>query len=132
MSPSTALPQSATPAPRAFLAPFLVLSGLLLANPGHGQAGPAPGANSAAPPSARNDAEPVNPGTVSCSALKARLASTGELRILSGPRGGWPDTFYGPRAPRCEFWQMPTFQYVRANDGLCGIGYICVDKLSRD
>jgi len=27
---------------------------------------------------------------------------------------------------------MPTFQYVRANDGLCGIGYICVDKLSRD
>jgi hypothetical protein len=24
------------------------------------------------------------------------------------------------------------FQYVRTNDGLCGVGYICVDKLSFD
>lgn len=132
MSPTTApLPRSATMACR-FIATCLAAGGFLLTDPGYGQAGPASGANSAPPPAARQDAEPVNPGTLSCNALKARLASTGELRILSGPRGAWPDTFYGPRAPRCEFWQMPAFQYVRTNDGLCGIGYICVDKLSRD
>ena len=64
--------------------------------------------------------------------MKAQLKSAGELRILSGPRGGWADTFYGPAVPRCQFWQMPVFTYVRTSDSLCGVGYICVDKLSRD
>ena len=54
------------------------------------------------------------------------------MTILYGPKGGWGDTFYGPAAPRCQFWQMPQYTYVRASDGLCGVGYICVDKLSLD
>jgi hypothetical protein len=27
---------------------------------------------------------------------------------------------------------MPVFTYVKTTDGLCGVGYICADKLSRD
>jgi len=54
------------------------------------------------------------------------------MSILSGPRGSWGDTFYGPAVPRCQFWQMPQFTYVRARDGRCGVGYICVDKYSVD
>jgi len=27
---------------------------------------------------------------------------------------------------------MPQFTYVRARDGLCGVGYICVEKYSVD
>jgi hypothetical protein len=75
---------------------------------------------------------PVNPESLSCNDLKAQLKATGELNILSGPRGGWGDTFYGPAVPRCQFWQTPQFTYVRTRDGLCGIGYICVDKYSVD
>jgi len=48
------------------------------------------------------------------------------------PSGGWGDTFYGPAVPRCQFWQMPQFTYVRTRDGLCGVGYICVEKYSID
>ena len=77
---------------------------------------------------AANERQTVDPQTLSCSALKAELGKTGELGILSGPRGAWSDTFYGPAAPRCEFWQIPEFTYVRARDGLCGVGYICIEK----
>ena len=77
---------------------------------------------------AANDRQTVDPQTLSCSALKAELAQRGELGILSGPKGAWSDTFYGPAAPRCEFWQIPEFTYVRARDGLCGVGYICIEK----
>jgi hypothetical protein len=86
-------------------------------------------------PVSRNGSQnstPVDPATLSCNALKAKLQTAGELNILSGPKGGWADTYYGPAVPRCQFWQMPVFSYVRAGDGLCGIGYICVDKLSID
>ena len=98
----------------------------------HGQAGPPPGASSGVPPSPQQGPAPIDPQTVSCSALKAQMQSAGQLPILVGPRGGWPDTFYGPQVPRCQFWQMPMFQYVRTSDGLCGVGYICVDKMSFD
>ena len=81
-----------------------------------------------APERAANDRQTVDPQTLSCSALKAELGKRGELGILSGPRGAWSDTFYGPAAPRCEFWQIPEFTYVRARDGLCGVGYICIEK----
>jgi len=27
---------------------------------------------------------------------------------------------------------MPQFTYVRARDGLCGVGYICIEKYSLD
>jgi len=124
---------SGAPGHRAFFAAACVAaSAFLVMTASHGQAGQAAGAGSAVPPDARQYPEPVNPATVSCNTLKARLQNAGELMILSGPRGGWADTFYGPRAPRCQFYQMPVFTYVRASDGLCGVGYICVDKLSRD
>ena len=77
---------------------------------------------------AANERQVVDPETLSCSTLKAELGKRGELGILSGPRGAWSDTFYGPAAPRCEFWQIPEFTYVRARDGLCGVGYICIEK----
>jgi hypothetical protein len=83
-----------------------------------------------APGNAEQSPAPVNPQSLSCTDLKAQLHGAGELRILSGPKEGWGDTFYGPAVPRCEFWQMPRFTYVRARDGLCGVGYICIDKYS--
>ena len=115
------------------MATCVAAGAFLVATGSHGQTGQAPGASSPpVPPTAQQDGETVNPATVSCDALKARLQNAGELRILSGPRGGWADTFYGPKAPRCQFYQMPVFTYVRTNDRLCGVGYICVDKLSFD
>jgi len=94
-----------------------------------GQATQAPGAdNAAGRERAANERPTVDPQTLSCSALKAELGKSGQLGILSGPRGAWSDTFYGPAAPRCEFWQIPEFTYVRARDGLCGVGYICIEK----
>jgi hypothetical protein len=70
----------------------------------------------------------VDPRNFSCKDLKDKLASAGSLTILAGPRG-YGDTFYGPRVPQCQFWQRPAFSYVRTRDSLCGVGYICVDKL---
>jgi len=69
----------------------------------------------------------VDAGNMSCTALKDKLASAGSLTILSAPKG-WGDTFYGPRVPQCQFWTRPVFSYVRTRDGLCGVGYICVEK----
>ena len=94
---------------------------------GHGQAPNVPPAGAG---NAVQNPAPVDPERVSCAALKAELNQAGERVILSRPRGGWGDTFYGPGVPRCQFWQMPQFTYVRTRDGLCGVGYICIDKLT--
>jgi hypothetical protein len=98
----------------------------------YGQAVQAPAPDRSVTGNGQQAPAPVMPESLSCSELKGRLKSAGELNILSGPRGGWGDTFYGPAVPRCQFWQMPQFAYVRANDGLCGVGYICVEKYSVD
>jgi hypothetical protein len=104
----------------------------LLASATYGQAAPAATVGSPVPGNEQQSPAPVNPESLSCNDLKAELKTTGELSILSGPRGAWGDTFYGPAVPRCQFWQTPQFTYVRARDGLCGVGYICVDKYSVD
>jgi hypothetical protein len=70
---------------------------------------------------------PTDSLSVTCKMLKDDLERAGSLPILSGPKG-WPDTFYGPRVPQCQFWARPVFTYVNARDGLCGVGYICVEK----
>jgi hypothetical protein len=120
------------PAHRAFIATSVAASLCLVTPASQGQAGQGPGASGPVSANAQQNPAPIDPRTVSCSDLKGRLQSAGQLTILSGPRGGWGDTFYGPKVPRCQFWQMPVFQYVGASDGLCGVGYICVDKLSFD
>ena len=71
---------------------------------------------------------PINTDTSSCNELKSTLQSSGALTLVSGPRG-WGDTYYA-RVPQCQFWQRPLFSYVTANDGLCGVGYICTAKFS--
>ena len=102
---------------------------VVVATAAFGQSTQAPGVdNATGRERAGNDRQTVDPQTLSCSALKAELGKSGQLGILSGPRGAWSDTFYGPAAPRCEFWQIPEFTYVRARDGLCGVGYICIEK----
>lgn len=98
----------------------------------YGQARETPVDNGRVPGNAQQIMAPVDPQTLSCNDLKAQLKSAGQMSILSGPRGGGGDTFYGPVVPRCQFWQMPQFTYVRARDGLCGVGYICVDKPAMD
>jgi len=104
----------------------------LVASVSYAQSVQIPGAGGPVPGNGSQNSAPVNPATLSCNSLKAKLQTAGELNILSGPKGAWADTFYGPAVPRCQFWQMPVFSYVRASDGLCGVGYICVDKLSID
>ena len=71
---------------------------------------------------------PVDARTLSCRALKDDIRQKGTLQLLDGPRGRWADTFYGPAVPNCEFWLRPQFTYVRAQDGLCGVGYICAQQ----
>ena len=68
----------------------------------------------------------VNARTVSCTELKASVKAAGALTVTSGPEGG--DVFHA-RIPACEFWQRPRFSFVPANDGWCGIGYVCAGKL---
>ncbi|HEY1326747.1 MAG TPA: hypothetical protein VGI14_07395 [Casimicrobiaceae bacterium] len=105
---------------------------VLLMSASYGQDRQAPVADGSAPGNGQQTTAPVNPQGLSCNDLKAQLRSAGQMTILAGPRGGGGDTFYGPAVPRCPFWQMPQFAYVRARDGLCGVGYICVDKYSVD
>lgn len=126
------LPSPAPPERRRFLA-ACVAAPCLFMSASHGQVGQVPNPSSGvATNQQQQNPAPINPEALSCNALKARLQTTGELNILVGPRGGWGDTFYGPAVPRCQFWQMPVFSYVRTSDGLCGVGYICVEKLSFD
>ena len=115
-----------------FLAICMGAATFLLMSASYGQARQAVVADGPVPGSGQQASAPVNPQSLSCNDLKAQLKSTGAMSILSGPRGGWGDTFYGPAVPRCPFWQMPQVTYVRARDGLCGVGYICVDKYSMD
>lgn len=107
-----------------------VATALFFTSVSYGQGGQ-PAATQSIPPNEQVNAS-VDPASESCTALKARLNAAGEMSILSGPRGAWGDTFYGPAVPRCQFWQMPVFTYVHARDGLCGVGYICVEKLTFD
>lgn len=129
---SPATTSFAAPARGKLLSACTSAVALVLASASHGQVAQPPAAVGSVPGYAAQTPAPVDPESLSCSDLKAELKSTGQLNLLYGPRGGWGDTFYGPAAPRCQFWQMPQFTYVRARDGLCGIGYICVDKLSFD
>lgn len=64
---------------------------------------------------------PLDPRTLSCDALKDRLQRTGALYVTG--RQGWGEMFY--RVPQCEFWAKPSFDYVSASDGACGLGYLC-------
>ena len=103
-----------------------MLSSVVMAQPGHGNAAVAAADPvEATPPQVPATADPQD---FSCKDLKDKLASAGALTILAGPRG-YGDTFYGPRVPQCQFWQRPTFTYVRTRDSLCGVGYICVEKM---
>ena len=120
-----------TPARPTFLATCMSAATFLLMSASYGQAGPARAADATVPASTPQTV-PVNPESVTCDDLKAQLKSAGAMSILSGPRGGWGDTFYGPAVPRCQFWQIPQFTYVRTRDRLCGVGYICIDKPSMD
>ena len=75
------------------------------------------------------DSAPVVAETLSCTQLKDRLQSAGTLDIVSGQRN-WPETFYGPGVPQCQFWQRPQFMYVTTNDGSCGVGYVCAQRVT--
>ena len=110
---------------RSVLAACIAATAFVFPSAGYGQDMQVPTAGAA---NAVKDRSPVDPATLSCSALKDELHRTGELAILSGPRSAWGDTFYGPAVPRCQFWQIPQFAFVRARDGLCGVGYICIEK----
>jgi hypothetical protein len=124
-------PPFASRAHRIVLTTCVAAAGFVATSASYAQ-GQAPGAGAPVAANATQDPPPIDPQTVSCTALKAQLQAARELTILSGPRGGWGDTFYGPAVPRCQFWQMPVFTYVKTTDGLCGVGYICADKLSFD
>jgi len=69
----------------------------------------------------------TNAEILTCRELKVKLENAGSLMILSGPKGQG-DTFYGPGVPQCQFWTRPVFSFVKTRDGLCGVGYICVEK----
>ena len=121
-----------TPAQPRLLAICMGAATFLLMSASYGQARQALVADGPVAENKHQTLAPVNPQSQSCDDLKAQLKSAGTMSMLSGPKGGWGDTFYGPAVPRCQFWQMPQFTYVRARDGLCGVGYICVDKYSMD
>ena len=107
-----------------------VTAGMVSANglvaPGYGQVVGAPGPVAASGPQAP---ALVAADTLSCKQLKDRLERAGTLTLVSEQRG-WGETFYGPDVPQCEFWSRPTFQYVTANDGPCGVGYICAQRVT--
>ena len=74
-------------------------------------------------------AAPIDAQAASCKELKDKLQSAGTLDIASGHRA-WGETFHGPGVPQCEFWARPVFSYVNTNDGACGVGYICVQRVT--
>ena len=117
---------------RHCLAASTAVAALLLTSGSYGQAGQAPAADNPPPGYREQTPPPVRPEGLTCNELKGQLKAAGQMSILSGPKGAWGDTFYGPEVPRCQFYQMPQFTYVRTRDGLCGVGYICIDKLSFD
>jgi len=123
---------SPTTARSRFIATCVGAAAFLLMSASYGQSQQPPVARGPAPAAGQQAPAPVDPQSLSCDDLKAQLKNAGTMSILSGPKGGWGDTFYGPAVPQCPFWQMPQFAYVRARNGLCGVGYICVDKYSID
>jgi hypothetical protein len=125
-------PPFTTSSQASLLALCMGAASFLLTPPSDGQALQSSAAYGSQPGNGQQTSATVDPQRLTCNDLKSQLKSAGELSILSGPRGGWGDTFYGPAVPRCQFWQMPQFAYVRTRDGLCGVGYICVDKYSID
>ena len=64
---------------------------------------------------------PLDTRTVPCEVLKDRLQRAGVLYVTG--RQGWNETFYS--VPQCEFWAKPSFDYVNASGGACGLGYLC-------
>jgi hypothetical protein len=125
------IPSFTSRACRGLLVASLGAASLLSVSAGYGQTalGPAAGGRAGNAPQVGT---PVDPQSLSCTDLKEQIRSSGQLTILSGPRGNWGDTFYGPAVPQCPFWQIAEFTYVRARDGLCGVGFICVDKNPMD
>ena len=101
---------------------------IVLAPPSYGDTGQVAAAVDSVAESRPQEPAPTNAESLTCKELKDKLERAGSLTILSGPKG-WGDTFYGPRVPRCQFWARPVFSYVSTRDGLCGVGYICVEKL---
>jgi hypothetical protein len=130
MSSQSVTTSTSSPVAVRWVCATSIATALLLASAGYAQGGQ-PAASESDPANGQVNAS-VDPKSESCTALKARLNAAGEMSIVSGPRGAWGDTFYGPAVPRCQFWQMPVFTYVKARDGLCGVGYICVEKLTFD
>ena len=63
----------------------------------------------------------------SCQELKSRIRDAGSLILTAGPGAGG-DLFHA-RAPQCEFWQRAQQANVRAKDGWCAVGYVCVARL---
>ena len=100
---------------------------IVLAAPGDGETGPVVAAVDAVAADGSQDSGSTNAELLTCRELKATLDNAGSLMILSGPKGQG-DTFYGPRVPQCQFWTRPVFSFVKTRDGLCGVGYICVEK----
>ena len=106
---------------RRLVAVWIAAGALALVQPA------APVYGQTAPPDAAAAAA-VNPNDLSCKELKSRLAKSGSLTLVVGPRGAG-DTYYG-RVPQCEFWQRPVFSYVNTSDGRCDVGFVCTAKIS--
>jgi len=105
------------------------LSMIVQTTSSHGDPGTVLAQASPVPAYRAQDAAPVIAETVSCNDLKSRLQSTGTLDVVAGQRN-WSETFYGPGVPQCQFWQRPQFMYLSASDGSCGLGYICVQRIT--
>ena len=103
------------------------LTTIMLALPSYGDTGQVVAAADPVAENTPQGAASTNAQSLTCKALKDKLESAGSLTILAGPKG-WGDTYYGPRVPQCQFWTRPVFSYVSTRDGLCGVGYICVEK----
>ena len=72
--------------------------------------------------SALQEGPPLDTRTLSCEALKDRLQRTGAPSTSLGGKDGPKRS----RArPECEFWAKPSFEYVNASAGACGLGYLC-------
>ena len=101
------------------IARFAIAAGLTMVVP----VAPAIGQTVQGTPAAvrAQDGPPLDTRTLSCEALKDRLQRTGALYVTA--RQGWAETFYS--VPQCEFWAKPSFEYVNASDGACGLGYLC-------
>ncbi len=113
----------------AILVAAAVFSLVVPATPVHGQTGHVVAQANPAVTYRPEDRPPVNSEALSCSQLKADVQKAGGLSILSEPKR-WPETYYGPEVPQCDPWSRPLYSYVKANDGACGVGYICTPRVT--